>query len=307
MIRGMLLFLLTLVCCFSCEDEELSFDPNYPYTIEWYDGEVSSPLGDLAYRVYYPVEFKENTHVIHVSRGGTGLGDDRGGLLLYIEAIVQAGYVVVQVDHRFAGHDAENITKFRGQEIRFIATKIKNEELFFGDFKGTIDPAHQGFIGHSAGCMEGLMAAGTEMTHGNYFVPEIKAVYGISPAGFFPDQFGISRNPNGYSYINETAVFLAIGQQEISVNGVGRFMAPEWRLQPFKAMNEDGSRWQAIVKGENTSHRDMNNGNESILRYNTANAIALFDTYLKGIDRKSEIGALNLPEENNVELINKGF
>lgn len=307
MMRSMLLLLLPLVFSLGCDDEELPFDPNYPYNIEWYDGTVTSPVGDINYRVYYPVEFYDQTYVIHISRGGTGLGDDRGGLLLYIEAIVQAGYVVVQIDHRFAGRDAENIARFRGQEIKFIASKITGGELSLGDFKGNIDPLKQGFLGHSAGCMEGLMAAGTQMTHGNYFVPEIKAVYGISPAGFLPDQFGISRNPIGYSAIDQTAIFLAIGEEEISINGVGRYMAPEWRLQPFRTMNENGPRFQAVLKGKNTTHSDMNSGNEGVLNYNRANAIALFDTYLKGLDRFDEIGMLKRPSTNEVDFDKKGL
>jgi len=155
--------------------------------------------------------------------------------------------------------------------------------------------------------MEGLLAAGTEMTHGNYLVPEIKAVYGMSPAGYRPDQFGITQNPVGYSQIGATAVFVIIGEEEKDVNGPGRFMAEDWRLQAYEAMTDAGPRHQALVKGPDTDHLDIKGDNPAVEQYNTANSLALFATYVRGEDREAEIGQLATPMDNTVELSRKGI
>jgi|GEM_PF-1321129 len=276
------------------------------YTIESFDSTVTASFGTLHYKVYYPKELTGQTFVIHVSRGGDGLGDDTGPnnqLTSYIERYVQKGYVVIQIDHRFALNDTQ-VAQYRGEEIKFIAEKVATGTLSYGKFKGTVDGSRQGFVGHSAGCMEGLEAAGVTMTHGNYFVPQIKAVYGMSPPGNKPDHFGITSD--GFNGIGSTAIFVIVGEQEKDVTGIGVFMATDWRLQVYQKMNSSGPRYQAFVKGTNTTHMDIAN-NPDIQKYNLDNSEAFFDTYIKGIDRKSEIGNKSIPPNNIIELSSKGL
>jgi len=306
-------FLIVLSIIFliiGCNKNELANgDPhgNGAVNIGTFDGTADAPFGELPYRIYYPEGLSGETYVIHVSRGGFGGGDDRGGKMLpYVESYVEAGYVVVQVDHRRAGMNAERIAQYRGEEISFIAQEITDGTLNYGEFQGSIDGTKQGFSGHSGGCMEGLEAAGTAMTHGNYFVPEIKAVFGMSPAGYKPDQFGIKENPVGFSSIEQTAVFVIIGEQEKDENGIGKFMATDWRLQAYEAMDETGPRFQVLAKGSNTDHSDIRGDNADIQTFNIENSIALFDTYVKGIDRTSEIGTLAIPSGNEILLSTKG-
>lgn len=278
-----------------------------PYEVLSSDDTVQAPFGELDYRVYYPDGFTDETHVIHISRGGNGFGDDRGGRMLpYVESYVEEGYVVVQVDHRFAGRDIEQIAQFRGEEISFIATEVADGRLDLGGFAGTIAADAQGYAGHSGGCMEGLQAVGTIMTHGDYRVPEIRALYGMSPAGYDPDQFGITQNPIGYRSIGDPAVFVIVGEEEKNVNGPGEFKALDWRLQAFDAMTDAGPRYEAIVEGANTDHIDIRGDNPDIEAFNIANSLALFGTYLRGADRASDIGTLALPPENDVILSTKG-
>jgi len=115
----LLVFLITLASCIAVGNtgsKNLDANP----TIDSYDSSIEAPFGDLDYRVYYPKHSTKETYVIHVSRGGNGRGDDRGQLLSYVEAYVEEGYVVVQVDHRNAGWNGDRIAQFRGEEIRFI-------------------------------------------------------------------------------------------------------------------------------------------------------------------------------------------
>ena len=270
------------------------------------DGTVTCPFGALPYRVYYPENYTDTSCVIHVSRGGNGLGDDRGQLLSYVEYYVQNGYVVVQVDHRFAGSNIEQIAQYRGEEIKCICETVASGNLNTGNFQGKIEPASQGFAGHSGGCMEGLEAAGTLMSHGNYQVPQIKAVYGMSPAGYLPDQFGIINNPPGFANIQNTAIFLIVGEEEKDVNGGGTFMANDWRLQAYDALNESAPRFEAFVKGTGTAHNDIAGNNIAIRQYNQANSLAFFNTYLKGMNQLSQIGHLSIPPDNQLEIAQKG-
>jgi len=303
----LLIWWAVLVSC-SSDDQTVSNEPDPAPTIESFDGRSTSSFGDVDYRLFYVSNLEGTTNVIHVSRGGNGLGDDRSSLMPYVEAYVEAGYVVLQIDHRFAGSDIEQIAQFRGEEIRFIAGRVANNQLDFGPFPGSIDGSAQGFAGHSGGCMEGLMAAGTTMTHGDYTVPQLKALYCMSPAGFDPDQFGIVQNPPGYSdVLSATAIFLIMGEQEKNINGPGVFMANDWRLQPFDAMNAEAPRYQAFAAGNRTEHLDIRGENEEIREYNIANSLALFDTYLKDRSRQDEVGNLELPENNDIELSVKGL
>lgn len=300
------LVLLILLFLISCSKDDTP-NPTQPttYTMLSFDSTVTASFGNLPYRVYFPKELTGQTYVIHVSRGGNGLGDDRGQLLPYVERYVQKGYVVVQIDHRFAGNDANLIAQYRGEEIKLIAEKVANGTLSYGTFAGTVDGSKQGFIGHSGGCMEGLEVAGVTMTHGDYYVPQVKAVYGMSPAGNNPDQFGITSN--GFNGIGTTAIFVILGEQEKDVNGTGTFMATNWRLQAYNGMNTNGPRYQTFVKGSNTTHMDIPTDNPDIQKYNLDNSEAFFDTYVKGIDRKSEIGNKSLPPNNIIEKSNKGL
>lgn len=300
----LLIFCLTFSSC-SKDDDIVGPSPDQNVTIKSHDSSIEAPFGDLDYRVYYPEELTNETYVIHVSRGGNGIGDDRGALSEYVKAYVQEGYLVVQVDHRFAGSVIEQIAQFRGEEIQFIGQQVAQGNLDYGGFKGSIDGTKQGYAGHSGGCMEGLMAAGTEMTHGSYHVQQIKAVYGMSPAGYNPDQFGITQNPNGYSQVKEAAVFVIIGEEEKDINGPGTFMAEDWRLQAFESMNTNGPRFQALVKGDNSDHMDIKGENSEVQKYNINNSLALFDMYLRGNDRSNDIGNLSLPASNEIELSEK--
>lgn len=299
---------IILTCLFflvACAKVDETTPQPTTYTLQSFDGTATANFGNLPYRVYYPKELTGQTYVIHVSRGGNGLGDDRGQLLPYVDRYVQKGYVVIQIDHRFAGNDVNTIAQYRGEEIKFIAEKIANNTLSYGTFAGTVDGSKQGFIGHSGGCMEGLEVAGVTMTHGNYFVPQVKAVYGMSPAGNAPDQFGITST--GFNGIGATAVFVILGEQEKDVNGTGTFMASDWRLQAFGGMNASGPRYQSYVRGNNTTHTDIPTDNADIQKYNLDNSEAFFDTFVKGMDRKAEIGNKSTPPNNTIEKSSKGL
>lgn len=298
------IIVITISSC-NKDDEIVGPSSDGSVTIRFYDSSIEAPFGDLDYRVYYPEGVTGETFVIHVSRGGNGIGDDRGALAPYVEAYVTAGYVVVQVDHRFAGSNIERIAQLRGEEIQFIGQQIARGNLDYGEFQGAVDGTQQGYAGHSGGCMEGLLAAGTEMNHGNYHAPEIKAVYGMSPAGHNPDQFGITQYPVGYRNINETAVFVIVGEQEIDINGPGTFMAAGWRLQAFDAMTTEGPRFQALVKGNNTGHIAIRGENSQVEKYNIDNSLALFNKYVRGNDSGDDIGNLSLPNANDIELTRK--
>lgn len=295
---------ILLLALYSCQgDDDLTDQPaESPFTLRSVDGRLKAPFGSIDYRVYYPEEWDQLTHVIHVSRGGNGIGDDRGKLANYVTAYVQAGYVVVQIDHRFAGGNIEKIAQFRGEEIQFFGSQVALGLLDYGDFRGTVDGSSQGFAGHSGGCMEGLMAAGTAMTHGNYAVPQIKAVYGMSPAGNHPDQFGIASNPSGYQEIGEAAIFVIIGAEEKDVNGPGRFMAENWRLQPYEAMTNQGPRYQALVQGKNTDHMDIKGENPDIEQYNRDNSLAFFDQFLRGKAISGPLGRISVPPSLDIDL-----
>jgi len=303
---SLILFVILITSCSKDDNTMLSeaeFNPPYEYSL--FDGSVTADFGDLDYRIYYPEDFTGETNAIFVLKGGNGLGDERGQLFSYVEMLVENGYIVVQMNHRWAGFDINNIAKFRGEELSVISQKIYDRTLDYGDFTGTVNGSNQGSIGHSAGCIGGLLLAGTEMSHGAYYSPHIKAVYGMSPAGYLPDQFGIIND--GYGAINTTAIFLILGEEEKNTNGVGDFIANDWRLQTYDAMNLNGPRFQAYAKGENTSHADINDLNSELLQYNLDNSKAFFDVYIKGENRISEIGNLSIPQGNVIDFQSKGL
>jgi hypothetical protein len=306
----MIFYFIVLLAFISCNKDDNSTPinptPNVIYTTMQYDDNISSPFGNLPYRIYFPKELTSQTQAIIVSYGGNGAGDDRGKFYYYINEFVKKGYVVVQIEHRDAGSNFLTISQYRGQEVKFISEKIKNGQLNYGSFTGSIDGSKQGYFGHSAGCMEGLLAAGLNMTHGNYLAPEIKAVYGMSGTGYSPDVWGITQTPNGFSFIGNTAIFLITGEQEKDSNGPGTVSQIDWRLQGYGQMNESGLRVQVLAKGQNTTHEDIGGLNADIKNYSVANALALFDTYLKNIDRKNEIGTLSKPTNNELVITKKG-
>jgi hypothetical protein len=285
----------------ACDSGAVSF------SIATHDGTLAAPFGSLGYRVYYPVGFRGSTNVIHVSRGGTGAGDDRVGLPTYVDGYVRAGYVVVTVDHRWAGNDVEQIARLRGEEIASIGGAVATGDVSYGAFEGSVDGAQQGFAGHSGGCMEGLMAVGTAMTHGSYTVPSIRALYCMSPAGYMPDQFGIQVSPPGHSAVGDAWVFVVVGEQESDTNGTGVFQADGWRLQAFDAMTDAAPRFEALIRGEYTTHLDVVGDNPAIAEYNLSNSTRLFEAVLRGADCTNDIGRLALPPSNVVTLDTKGL
>ncbi|NHF60698.1 hypothetical protein FK220_015185 [Flavobacteriaceae bacterium TP-CH-4] len=173
-------------------------------------------------------------------------------------------------------------------------------------FQGKVNGTNQGYTGHSAGAMEGLFAAGMNTTHGNYRASAIKAVYAMSPPGYSPDQYGITKTPNGYSFIKDTAIFTVVGEQKKNMNGPKTINKENWRLQGYDQMNASAPRYQVLVKGDNTGHEAVARLNEGVKLYNGANSLDLFDTFVKGSDRKAEIGILSQPVTNELEIKVKG-
>jgi len=70
-------------------------------------------------------------------------------------------------------------------------------------------------------------------------------------------------------------------------------------------MNNSGDRYQALVKGVDTDHMDIKGDNPEVEKYNIDNSLALFDLYLRGNDRSSDLGKLSLPESNEIEWAEK--
>jgi len=112
------------------------------------------------------------------------------------------------------------------------------------------------------------------MIIGNYYVPEVKAVYGISPEGNSPDQFGITSN--GFNGIGITAIFVILREEEKDINGGGTFMETKWRLQSYSRMNTNGPRYQTFAIGANSDHTDIPTDKVDIQKYNIDNSEAFF-------------------------------
>ena len=103
--------LLIALLLLSCSDDNsvVTEDTTQIFTIAQFDASFNTPFGSLPYRVYYPEEMVSQTYAIILSRGGNGEGDDRGELLSYAHNFELEGYVVIQIDHRNAGTNIENI------------------------------------------------------------------------------------------------------------------------------------------------------------------------------------------------------
>ena len=293
----------------SCNDDDSSpVQDNVPDSgIDSVDGNFDSPFGALEYRLYYPTQKTDVGYIIHVSPGGNSFGDDRGKMRDFTAAYVEAGFLVLQIDHRFGGSDVPSIPRLRSQEVSFMISQLQAEMVNFGDYKGTVDISKQGIVGHWGGCVTGMMLAGAASVHGDYLLPEIKAVYGMSPPGSDPDQFGLQARPSGYAEVGDAAVFLVVGEAEKNTNRVGSFMAEDWRLQAYGALSEDAPRYQAYFRGLNTALEDIGGGNSMINQYNIQNSLALFQTFVGNTDRKSSIGTLAQPTDNVLVLDSKGL
>jgi len=48
-------------------------------------------------------------------------------LLPYVERYVQKGYVIIQIDHRFAGNNVNTIAKYHGEELNLLLKKLRME------------------------------------------------------------------------------------------------------------------------------------------------------------------------------------
>ncbi|NHF60697.1 hypothetical protein FK220_015180 [Flavobacteriaceae bacterium TP-CH-4] len=90
------------------------------------DAVLTTPFGDLSYRVSFPLEKEDEALVIIIPGGGNGFGEGRGRLLSYVNYYVSKGYVVIQVDHRNAGNDIANIAKLRGRKSIISRKQSRN-------------------------------------------------------------------------------------------------------------------------------------------------------------------------------------
>jgi hypothetical protein len=122
----------------------------------------------------------------------------------------------------------------------------------------------------------------------------------------FRVDFGIERHPPGFEGIDDTATFVAIGEEETDTNGPGQFQADGWRLQAYDAMDVDGPRYEAIIQGPETDHIDMAGRNPDIRRYNVTNALELFATDVRRSSDGTRIGERAKPPDNTVILSRKG-
>lgn len=296
--------LVFLLAVLSCKKEPV--EDNLPYEI--YSGSIDLGSKSARYSAFYYKEPADTSHFVFISGGGDGFVLDQLLLWDYAKFFAANGYVAILINHEFVPNAYlfyQNITSSRITEVNNLLARVKTNSLKLGNFKGKLNLTSVGFLGHSAGAVQGLMTAGLKTEFGTNYFREVKAVYAISPPGTQPDYYGMLED--AYSYVRDAAVFLTVGQHEKNYTPANIYTTDHWRFQGFDQMDESGPRYRAYVAGNKTRTFDMGYGNAGIVAYNMENALALFDTYVKGLPRAAEIGALALPAENPVEVIHKGF
>jgi len=270
---------------------------NGQFNTDYFDQSLSCPGFQMTVRVRHPSNCTGSIPSIHVVKGGAGGDEAHTAYESVGNDYASAGYVTVHLETRKPGffqilrEGAVAIAKKRGPEIDCAVDRVADGTIDLSQQGITLMPDNQGCVGHSGGSFTCLAVAGTNQDHGDYTRDAVKAVNSWSPAGDEPDQFGYTP-PTTFDDL-DIPIYIIVGEEELDTNGTGKFMATDWRLQPFQKMPATGTKYQSLMLGPDTTHSDIGGTNDDQKLFNVDNGLAFFDTYLRAWDREVDIGQLS--------------
>lgn len=218
------------------------------------------------------------TPLIMLSHGGDGSMDGYKKSLAYIaEPLVNAGYVVVSVQHRKSKSETQHLID-RPTDVTFLLTEVLAGRA---NVRALFSSSVIGHIGHSAGSYTGIALAGGKYQQGTFKDSRILSFASLSPQG--PGELGSTED----TWDNVTPpVYYISGTNEDRKNGKG------WRRQAYENSPPEDIKFWSLVSG--MDHDDLGRGGNSAQnKYVIDNVIAFFDWSLKSKNNLSEIGNLS--------------
>lgn len=282
-----------------------SNEPERPLEVAFFDADQVDPQRqrEVGARIFYPLNSPGPHRVVAVSHGGLGANNaevlfDHLGL-----GLGSQGFVVMLVGHRRSTNRDQH-RQDRPEDVVFLLDRLEADLIPFPtDFVGTIEVDRVGMTGHSAGAFTTQALAGAAYPYPTSTDSRIAAIAPISVQGVGDLFEAFDRGPNDSTWQSVTVpVFVLLGSEELSTNGLGDFVETDWRLQAFPRYPDSVDRIQVIIEGQD--HLQMGSmGSEDVETYIARNMAAFFDVYLRnGPTPPCDVGTIQPPDAGIAKL-----
>jgi len=233
---------------------------------------------EVGVRVHYPVGTTGPHWIVLISHGGLGMGAgetrfDHLGLPL-----AERGGVAVQLGHRRSASNDEHLLD-RPRDVSAVIDALAAGTIALDGFAGSLVTSAVGHTGHSGGAYTSHAVAGARYRYAPEADPRVVAIAPISPQGI-GDFFGAyDDGPTDNTWVTvEVPLLTLVGGEELDSNGVGRFVADDWRLQPWSRYPDTADRIRIIVPGQD--HSDMGGQGPPEVQAYLGTAIARFFAFV---------------------------
>ncbi len=266
-------------------------DPPPPYTVAFEDRAITYPSSgggarEVRFRFWYPEGVTSPAPLVLVSHGGDGSTQGYTHFEHLAWEYSAAGYVTLVLNHLPSSSFLQHERDRPGDVTTVLDAVLGGKVPFPQGFRGSLDGARVGHVGHSWGAYTSHAVGGARFEQGTFRDERVKAIVPLSPQG--PGNFGaydtepdLSRpsTDNSWSSVVIPAYNL-VGALEKD-GPLGNPDADEnWRLFPFERYPVEGDKFLSVLPGQD--HGDMGNGgSEEVNHFIARNTRLFFDTYLR--------------------------
>jgi hypothetical protein len=266
-------------------------DPPPPYAVAFEDRTVTyTSMGGAArevrFRFWYPEGVTAPAAVVLVSHGGDGSTQGHTGFEHLAREYSAAGYVTLVLNHLPSSSVLQHERDRPGDVTAVLDAVLGGKVGFPGRFRGTLDGARVGHVGHSWGAYTSHAVGGARFEQGTFRDGRVKAIVPLSPQG--PGNFGaydtepdLSRPSTDNSWASVTIpAYNLVGSLEKDGPLGDPDLAENWRLFPFERYPLQGDKHLSVIPGQD--HGDMGNGGSAeVQRFIARNTRLFFDVYLR--------------------------
>jgi len=250
---------------------------------------------EVGVRVHHPTGTTGPHWVVLISHGGLGMDGGETRFDHIGVPIAERGGVAVQLGHR-ASADPQPHRLDRPRDVSAVIDALADGTIALPDFSGTLRTDSVGHTGHSAGAYTSHAVAGARYPYDPQPDPRVAAIAPISPQGTgdFFEAYDDGPDDNTWQTVT-VPVLTLVGGAELDTNGLGRFVADDWRLEPWSRYPDDSDRFRILIPDQ--THTDMGaTGAPPIRDYIGTTLATFFAFYLGGEGTICALGAEAVPD-----------
>jgi hypothetical protein len=229
---------------------------------------------EVGLRVHYSTGVGGPHWIVLISHGGLGMESGETRFDHLGVPIAEHGGVAVQLGHRSSSDRATHRLD-RPRDVTAAIDALADGRVALPGLVGDLNTSAVGHTGHSAGAYTSHAVAGAQYPYDPEADPRIAAIAPISPQGTGDFFVAYDNGPDDDTWGTvDVPVLTLVGGAELDTNGLGRFVADDWRLQPFERYPDDADRIRILVPEQD--HNEMGSLGAPPIQAYLGEAVATF-------------------------------